>query len=90
MILRSPSPFARPKPGLRIVEGAPKLTRPTREEIASFPAESAKVVDGTWAAQLEDLERGRYNLRWMENKHFLLAGATGRGLGGAIATARPS
>lgn len=87
MILRSPSPFARPKPGVRIVEGAPKLTRPNREEIATFPAESVELIDSTWAAQAEDLERGRYNLRWMENKHFLLAGATGRGLGGALAVA---
>lgn len=87
MILRSPSPFAMPKPGLRIVEGAPKLTRPGRDEIATFPAESAKLLEETWSAQMEDLEKGNYNLRWMENKHFLLAGATGRGLGGALATA---
>ncbi len=87
MIPSSPSPFARPKPGLRIVEGAPRLTRPGRDEIATFPAESAKLVEKTWAAQSEDLEKGRYDLTWMENRHFLLAGATGQGLGGAIATA---
>jgi len=83
----SPSPFARPTPGLRIKEGAPAIPRPTKEEIAAFPEEARKLLDRSWAAQEPLAKAGTYKLKWLEGKHFLLAGATGPGLGGALATA---
>jgi len=81
------SPFAIPMPGVPIRKGAPPITRPTKEEIAAFPAEARALLEQTWKAQESLLQTGRYNLRWMEDKHFLLAGATGPGIGGALAVA---
>lgn len=79
------SPFAKPYPGLPVREGAPPLTRPTKEEIAAFPAEAQQLLTATWAEQKSFLDN--YNLDWLEGRHVLLAGATGAGLGGALATA---
>ncbi|RMF01099.1 MAG: hypothetical protein D6768_11335 [Chloroflexi bacterium] len=81
------SPFATPDPNLPIVEGTPAITRPTKEEIAAFPAEAKALVDSNWTEQKLLLESGRFNLDWLEGRHVLLAGATGPGLGGALATA---
>jgi hypothetical protein len=81
------SPFGQPTPGLRIKEGTPPLTRPTKEEIAAFPAEAQNLLTRTWAAQEPLLAAGQYDLRWLEGRHVLLAGATGPGLGGAFAVA---
>lgn len=81
------SPFAKPDPDLPIKEGTPPLTRPTKEEIAAFPAEAQTVLDASWAAQKSLLEAGHYDLNWLAGRHILLAGATGPGLGGALATA---
>jgi hypothetical protein len=87
MAVKSASPFGRPDPNLPIREGAPALTRPTKEEIADFPAEAQSLLDRNWAAQAPLIQQGTYNLKWVEGRHFLLAGATGPGLGGAFATA---
>ncbi len=81
------SPFGKPDPTLRIKEGTPPLTRPTKEEIEAFPAEAQTLLDETWATQKVMLESGQYNLKWLEGRHILLAGATGPGLGGAFASA---
>lgn len=81
------SPFATPMPGLRIRPGSPPLTRPSKEEIAAFPAEAQALLTNTWAAQEPLLAAGQYDLSWMEGRHLLLAGATGPGLGGAFAVA---
>jgi hypothetical protein len=81
------SPFGQPAPGLRIREGSPPLTRPTKEEIAAFPAEAQRLLDHTWTSQRALLDAGRYDLHWLEGRHILLAGATGPGLGGAFAAA---
>lgn len=81
------SPFAKPDPDLPIREGAPQITRPTKEEIEAFPFEAQKLLDSNWAAQKPLIESGQYNLKWLEGYHILLAGATGPGLGGALATA---
>ena len=83
----SPSPFARPTAGLRIKEGTPAIPRPSKEDVASFAKGARELLDGNWAAQEPLIKTGAYNLNWIEGKHFLLAGATGPGLGGAIATA---
>ncbi|MEM7343012.1 MAG: hypothetical protein AAF485_02105 [Chloroflexota bacterium] len=82
-----PSPFAKADPTLPIKEGAPPIMRPTKEEIAGFPAEAQALLDSNWAAQEAHLETGMYDLSWLEGRHVLLAGATGPGLGGAFATA---
>lgn len=87
MSYESPSPYARPTPGLRTKEGAPAIPRPTKEEIASFPQEARKLLDRNWAAQAPRVKAGPYPLKWLEGRHFLLAGATGPGLGGALSTA---
>lgn len=87
MSYESPSPFARPASGLRIKEGAPAIPRPTKEETASFPEEARKLLAENWGAQAPLVKTGPYPLKWLEGRHFLLAGATGPGLGGALATA---
>lgn len=81
------SPFATPDPSLPIKEGAPPLTRPTKEEIEAFPQEAQELLTANWATQKPLIESGQYNLNWLEGRHILLAGATGPGLGGAFATA---
>lgn len=81
------SPFATPTPGLRIKEGSPPLTKPTKEEVEAFPAEAKSLLEKTWQEQQQCLADERYNLDWLEGRHLLLAGATGPGLGGAFAMA---
>jgi hypothetical protein len=82
-----PSPFSMPFQGLRIKRGTPALRRPTREEIESFPGLAVDLLEETWRAQHPLVESGAYDLRWMEGRHLLLAGATGSGLGGRLAMA---
>lgn len=81
------SPFAHPDPNLPIREGAPALSRPTKEEIATFPDEAQALLETTMAEQAPLIEGGQFDLDWLEGRHILLAGATGPGLGGALATA---
>lgn len=81
------SPFGQAMPGLRIKEGAPPLTKPTKEEIEAFPSEAHTLRDKTWAAQAPLITGGQYDLQWVEGRHILIAGGTGPGLGGAFATA---
>lgn len=81
------SPFASPTPGLRIKKGGPPLRRPNPAVAASFPQRARELLDATWVSQSSCLDRGAYPLAWVEGKHFLLLGATGSGLGGALATA---
>ena len=83
----SPSPFAQPAPGLRVKPFVATLPRPTRDEIAAFPAEARALLDRIWAAQVPLPETVGYNLHWIAGRHFLLAGGTGTGLGGSLATA---
>ena len=81
------SSFADPTPGLRIQEGAPAVTRPTKEQIAAYPQDAADLVKRVWNDQKPKIDSGEYDLSWMDGKHFVLIGATGRGIGGAIAIA---
>jgi hypothetical protein len=81
------SHFAKPDPKLPIREGAPQISRPTKEEIEAFPAEAQQLLDRNWAAQKSLIEAGQCDLSWLEGRHILLGGATGPGLGGALATA---
>jgi hypothetical protein len=81
------SPFVKPAPGLPVREGAPQITRPTKEEIDAFPTEAQALVQHNWANQKPLLEAGQYDLAWLAGRHLLIAGATGPGLGCALATA---
>ncbi len=81
------SPFATPMPNVPIKEGAPPIARPTKEEIAAFPAEAQALLENTKHAQTSLLQTGRYTLESLAERHFLLAGATGPGIGGALAVA---
>lgn len=81
------SPFGQAMPGLRIKEGAPPLTKPTKEEIETFPSEAHTLRDHTWGAQAPLIASRQYDLQWVEGRHLLIAGGTGPGLGGAFATA---
>jgi hypothetical protein len=81
------SPFAQPDPTLPIVEGAPQVSRPTPEQIEAYPAEAQALVDSIRADQQARLAAGQFNLDWLAGRHILLAGATGPGLGGALAAA---
>lgn len=83
----STSPFAQSTAGLRTQEGAPAVKRPTKEQIAAFTQEANDLLDRTWSDQIAHIESGDYDLSWIDGKHFLLMGATGRGLGGAVASA---
>lgn len=81
------SPFGIAAPGLRTKEGAPPLSKPTKEEIEAFPSEARALLDHTWAAQKPLIANSQYDLRWVEGRHILIAGGTGPGLGGAFAAA---
>ncbi len=83
----SPSPFTQPQAGLRIKEGAPPIRRPSKEDIETFPSEAQSLIDQNRNQQVSLIKAGSYNIKSLEGKHFLLAGATGPGLGGALATA---
>ena len=87
MSIESPSPFARPAPGVPVREGVPAIVRPTREEVAAFPGEAGKLLDRTRAAQEPLVESEAYDLKWVKGSHFVLVGGTGPGLGGAVAPA---
>lgn len=87
MASSSPSPYTRPIDGLRIKEGVPPIQRPTKEEVAAFPEEARRLLDENWAEQEPLVTQGSHALGWMEDAHLLLAGATGPGLGGALASA---
>ncbi|RQV98114.1 hypothetical protein EH220_03870 [bacterium] len=81
------SPFARPDPKLRIKQFSHLVPRPTPEQVAKFPADAKALLDRIWTRHSELISYGQFDLDWMRGKHFLLAGATGPGLGGAIESA---
>ncbi len=83
----APSPYLTPDPNLEIRLGAPPLRRPTKEDAARFPGEASALILETQSAQEALLGSGSYDLDWLAGRHVLLAGATGPGLGGALATA---
>jgi len=87
MIPTVSSPFAQPAPDMRIRAGTPPLTRPTKEEIATFASEAQQLLATAWSSQQPLLAAGVYDLRWLAGRHILLAGGTGPGLGGAFASA---
>lgn len=81
------SPFATPMPNVPVIPGTPPITRPTKEEIETFPAQAEALLDNHWKKQETLLGSGTYDFDWLADKHFFLAGATGPGLGGALAPA---
>ena len=81
------SPFAKPMPNVPVKQGTPPITRPTKEEIATFPAKAKALINSHWEKQQVLLEQGEYTFDWLAGRHVLLAGATGPGLGGALAPA---
>ena len=70
------SPFGQAMPGLRIKEGAPPLTKPTKEETEAFPSEAHTLRDKTWAAQAPLIASRQYDLQWVEGRHLLVASGT--------------
>ncbi len=81
------SPFARPQPGLRVKKGTPPLRRPDPADVAAFPERARALLEATWSEQRGCVDRGEYDLDWVEGRHFLLVGGTGSGLGGALSAA---
>ena len=81
------SPFGQAMPNIPIKEGAPPIARPTKDEISTFPAEAQLLLKQTQETQSNLLETNVYNFDDLADKHFLLAGATGPGIGGALAIA---
>ncbi len=69
------SPFATPDPNLPIRQGAPQLTRPNKEDSETYAIEAQQLLANNWTAQKSLLESGQYDLRWLEGRHVLLAGA---------------
>jgi hypothetical protein len=86
-MIESPSPFARPHPGLRVKDYQAVVPRPTAEEVARFPEDARALLDRIWTRHNELIPYGQYGLDWIRGRHFVLAGATGPGLGGAIESA---
>ncbi len=82
----TPSFFGQPTVGLRIKKGAPPLQRPSREGATLIAERAESFLNDTWASQRSCLETASFQLDWVKGRHFLLAGATGSGLGGAMAT----
>lgn len=87
MVMASPSPFASPFDGLRIKEFQQAVPRPAAEEIAKFPEQARQLLDRISIQQDVFLRTGDFKLDWIKGQHFLLAGATGPGLGGGIESA---
>jgi hypothetical protein len=81
------SPFAIPDPKLRIKQFSHLVPRPTPEQVANIPTDATALLDRIWTRHNELIPYGQFNLDWMRGKHFLLAGATGPGLGGSIESA---
>lgn len=86
-MVASPSPFAKPFEGLRIKEYQMAVPRPGAAEVARFPDEARALLDRIASQQDVFLNGLDYKLDHLKGRHFLLAGATGPGLGGAIETA---
>lgn len=63
------------------------MRKPTQSEIDSFPAEAESLIAGTRSQQQSLIDGNKYDLGWTQGQHLLIAGATGQGLGCAIATA---
>lgn len=80
-----PSPFATPMPGVRIAEGAPAISRPSKEEVEAFPAEAANLLARNRNAQ--QTVATQYDVNWAKGRHFVIAGGTGLGIGCSVATA---
>jgi hypothetical protein len=83
-MVESPSPFAQPAEGLRIKDYSMPVTRPTPEEVTKFPEQARALLDRIVSQQDVFLTGGTFKLDWTRGQHFLLAGATGPGLGGAL------
>lgn len=88
MTITSPSPYARPRDGVRVVQGVPAPERPDRDTRDALEArlktEAAELVESTTK---EQAALSQYDLGWLKDRHVVLAGATGQGLGGALAAA---
>jgi hypothetical protein len=78
------SPYLNPAKNLRIKDFTSIVPRPTPEEIERFPLEAETLLRTISTQQDSLLGSGEFNLDWVKGRHFLLAGATGPGLGGAI------
>jgi hypothetical protein len=81
------SPFARQVPRLRTKKTSVIIHRPTLQEIQNFLDEAENLIKNIRTEQLTLIEKEKYNLDWIEGKHFLIAGATGSGLGGSLVNA---
>lgn len=82
-----PSPFAKPFTDLRIKDYNMQVPRPNAEEVARFPEQARALLERISIQQEVFLTGTEYKLDWIKGHHFLLAGATGPGLGGAIESA---
>ncbi len=83
----SPSPFTRPDPGIRIKQGAPPLRRISKEEAALLPEKASRIIAEMRRQQQACLNSGAYEIEWAKGRHFVVAGGTGPGLGGAVCMA---
>jgi hypothetical protein len=83
----SPSPFAKPFEGLRIKDYTTNVPRPSAEEIARFPEQARQLLDRNSIQQEVFLGGNDYKVDWAKGHHFVLAGATGPGLGAAMESA---
>lgn len=81
------SPFAVPAPHLSIKTGAPILVAPIKDELDTLATQAQTLLEQTRLAQQELLKTQKYALDFIKGRHLLLAGATGPGIGGALAVA---
>ena len=83
----SPSPFASPQEELRVKEFQQVVPRPSAEDVAKFPEQARQLIERIAIQQDVFLRTGDLKLDWVKGRHFLIAGGTGPGLGGAIESA---
>jgi len=81
------SPFTTPLPGVPVKKGAPIIPIPNKNDMRAFSEQAKALLDDTMESQRALIKRDAYDFSWLKGKHLLLAGATGPGIGGALAVA---
>ena len=79
------SPLTHPCPDVEIKQGSPAIKKPAREDILQFPEKAFQIVEDIFT--LQEQKQDFFSLEWMKDRHFLLCGATGYGLGANLACA---
>ncbi|MCK5708557.1 MAG: hypothetical protein KAI43_12985 [Candidatus Aureabacteria bacterium] len=77
------SPYISSFPEIDVYENGPSLIRPSKDDSLTFENKAEQIINNIISEQKK--ESLRFSLEWMKDRHFLLIGATGYGLGACIA-----